>query len=57
MSESVSGLDIPSLVNQIGKTRLVPIQRLAVNDRGNRIFGKLEGTTQQALSRIGPLPT
>ena len=43
MSESASGLDIPSLVNQIGKTRLVPIQRLAVNDRGNRIFGKLEG--------------
>ncbi len=43
MSESASGLDIPSLVNQIGVTRLVPIQRLAVNDRGNRIFGKLEG--------------
>ena len=43
MSESASGLDIPSLVNQIGMTRLVPMQRLAVNDRGNRIFGKLEG--------------
>ena len=31
------------MVDQIGNTRLVPIQRLSANDRGNRIFGKLEG--------------
>ncbi|ASJ72448.1 cysteine synthase CysM [Granulosicoccus antarcticus] len=43
MSDSVPELTIPSLVNQIGRTRLVPIQRLAANTRGNQIFGKLEG--------------
>ncbi len=37
------GPEIPSLVDQIGNTRLVPIQRIAANDRGSRIFGKLEG--------------
>ncbi len=43
MSQSVSGPEIPSLVEQIGATRLVPIQRMARNDRGSRIYGKLEG--------------
>ena len=37
------GPQIPSLVDQIGNTRLVPIQRIARNKRGNQIFGKLEG--------------
>lgn len=43
MSQTSKGLAIPSLVEQIGNTRLVPIQRIAINDRGNQIFGKLEG--------------
>ena len=43
MSQSATGLEIPSLVDQIGNTRLVPIQRIARNDRGSQIFGKLEG--------------
>jgi len=43
MTVSENDLAIPSLVEQIGNTRLVPIQRIGVNDRGNRIFGKLEG--------------
>lgn len=33
----------PTLVEQIGNTRLVPIQRLAVNSNNNQLFGKLEG--------------
>jgi len=33
----------PTLVEQIGNTRLVPIQRLAKNTNNNRVFGKLEG--------------
>ncbi|MEE9334653.1 MAG: cysteine synthase CysM [Granulosicoccaceae bacterium] len=32
-----------SMVDQIGRTRLVPIQRLAKNDNNNRVFAKLEG--------------
>jgi len=36
-------MNIPPLVEQIGKTRLVPIQRLAHNTRNNRVFSKLEG--------------
>lgn len=43
MSQSATGPEIPSLVDQIGNTRLVPIQRIARNDRGSQIFGKLEG--------------
>lgn len=43
MSQSAMGPQIPSLVDQIGNTRLVPIQRIARNKRGNQIFGKLEG--------------
>jgi len=43
MTEPVSEIKLPSLVGQIGNTRLVPIQRLAENTRGNKIFGKLEG--------------
>lgn len=43
MSQSAMGPQIPSLVDQIGNTRLVPIQRIARNERGNQIFGKLEG--------------
>lgn len=33
----------PSLVQQIGNTRLVPIQRLVSQDNNNRVYGKLEG--------------
>ncbi|MEE9320563.1 MAG: cysteine synthase CysM [Granulosicoccus sp.] len=36
-------LNIASLVDQIGHTRLVPVQRLAANDQGNQVFCKLEG--------------
>ena len=36
-------LAVPTLVRQIGNTRLVPIQRIAANNNGNQIFGKLEG--------------
>ncbi len=32
-----------SMVDQIGNTRLVPIQRLAENSQNNQIFAKLEG--------------
>ena len=31
------------MVSQIGKTRLVPIQRIAANTGGNCVYGKLEG--------------
>ncbi|MFK7892481.1 MAG: cysteine synthase CysM [Granulosicoccus sp.] len=43
MSSDASQLDLPPLVSQIGNTRLVPIQRIAVNDGRNQIYGKLEG--------------
>ncbi len=43
MNDSASDIELTSLVGQIGNTRLVPIQRLAENTNGNRIFGKLEG--------------
>jgi len=33
----------PTLIEQIGNTRLVPIQRLAINNNNNNVFGKLEG--------------
>jgi len=33
----------PALVDQVGNTRLVPIQRLANNSNNNRVFSKLEG--------------
>lgn len=33
----------PTLVDQVGNTRLVPIQRLAKNSNNNRVYGKLEG--------------
>jgi len=36
-------MNISSLVNQIGHTRLIPMQRLAKNDQGNQVFCKLEG--------------
>ena len=39
----MSELNIPTLIDQVGKTRLVPIQRLANNSRNNRVFSKLEG--------------
>ncbi len=32
-----------TMVEQIGSTRLVPIQRLAKNDNNNRVYAKLEG--------------
>ncbi len=34
---------MPTLVDQIGNTRLVPIQRIAENSQGNQVLGKLEG--------------
>ena len=34
---------MPTLVEQIGNTRLVPFQRITKNRNGNRILGKLEG--------------
>ena len=43
MTDIPTDINLPSMVDQIGNTRLVPIQRLSANDRGNRIFGKLEG--------------
>ncbi len=43
MTSTTTAIHIPSMVKQIGNTRLVPIQRIARNDRGNQIFGKLEG--------------
>lgn len=36
-------MQIPTLIEQIGNTRLVPIQRLAKNSNNNRVFSKLEG--------------
>lgn len=36
-------MDIPTLIEQVGNTRLVPIQRLAKNSNNNRVFSKLEG--------------
>ncbi len=43
MNSSDNNVSIPSLVEQVGNTRLVPIQRIGVNTGGNQIFGKLEG--------------
>ena len=43
MNDAITDITLPSLVGQIGNTRLVPIQRIGANDNGNRIFGKLEG--------------
>jgi len=43
MSNALTPIEIPSMVGQIGNTRLVPIQRIAENTGGNRIFSKLEG--------------
>ena len=43
MNDSHPDINLPSMVEQIGNTRLVPIQRIAANTQGNRIFGKLEG--------------
>ena len=40
---SAPPLAAPSLVSQIGNTRMVPIQRIAANADGNLLFGKLEG--------------
>ncbi len=36
-------MHIPTLIEQVGKTRLVPIQRLAANKKNNKVFSKLEG--------------
>jgi len=36
-------MHIPTLIEQVGNTRLVPIQRLAVNTNNNKLFSKLEG--------------
>ena len=40
---SAPPLAVPSLVSQVGNTRMVPIQRIAANANGNLLFGKLEG--------------
>ncbi len=34
---------VAPLTDQVGHTRLVPIERIGANTRGNRLFGKLEG--------------
>ncbi len=39
----MSEFNIPTLIEQVGNTRLVPIQRLAQNSRNNKVFSKLEG--------------
>jgi len=36
-------MQIPTLIEQVGNTRLVPIQRLAANANNNQVFTKLEG--------------
>lgn len=36
-------INIPSLISQVGNTRLVPIRRIATNPDQNLVFGKLEG--------------
>jgi len=36
-------MHIPTLIEQVGNTRLVPIQRLATNTDNNKVFSKLEG--------------
>lgn len=43
MSCDSAVIRIPALINQIGQTRLVPIQRIAANTSENQVFGKLEG--------------
>lgn len=43
MSGESAVVDAPPLIDQIGKTRLVPIQRIARNSGQNQVFGKLEG--------------
>ena len=43
MSSLSDPLAVPSLVKQIGNTRLVPIQRIAANANHNQVFGKMEG--------------
>ncbi len=36
-------MQVETLIDQVGKTRLVPIQRLAANNNNNKVFSKLEG--------------
>jgi S-sulfo-L-cysteine synthase (O-acetyl-L-serine-dependent) len=43
MTDMTEDFQLPTLVGQIGNTRLVPLQRIGTNGQGNRIFGKLEG--------------
>ena len=43
MTESSEAPLVPPLIEQVGGTRLVPIRRIAANEGGNRVFGKLEG--------------
>ena len=43
MSNPTPVLTLPSMVEQIGRTRLVPITRIAANNNANQVFGKLEG--------------
>jgi len=42
-SNSKQNRSTAPVVEQIGNTRLVPLARIAKNDRGNQVFGKLEG--------------
>jgi len=39
----INKIQIPTLIEQVGNTRLVPIQRLARNNNNNVVFSKLEG--------------
>lgn len=43
MNTTGNSVNMPSMVEQVGNTRLVPIQRIANNANGNQVFGKLEG--------------
>jgi len=43
MHDSTATAVQPPLAHQVGGTRLVPIDRIGANARGNRILGKLEG--------------
>lgn len=43
MSPTRQEIPIDPLIDQVGKTRLVPFQRIPFNTKGNRVYGKLEG--------------
>ena len=43
MTIAGTSINLRTMVEQVGNTRLVPIQRIANNANGNQVFGKLEG--------------